>query len=68
MQRRRAWGLLEAARRFPDFPIVLEAYREVLQEHFDLPALQELLADVAARRVRLVRGVHRRAPARSPPR
>ncbi len=53
MQRRRAWGLLEAARRFPDFPIVLEAYREVLQEHFDLPALQELLADITARRVRL---------------
>lgn len=54
LQRRRAWGLLEAARRFPDFPIVLEAYREVLQEHFDLPALRDLLADVAARRVRVV--------------
>ena len=53
MQRRRAKALLEAARRFPDFPIVLEAYREVLQEHFDLPALQGLLADVAARRIRL---------------
>ncbi len=53
MQRRRAWGLLEAARRFPDFPIVLEAYREVLQEHFDLPALQQLLADITARRVHL---------------
>ena len=53
MQRRRAWGLLAAARRFPDFPIVLEAYREVLQEHFDLPALKQLLADVASRRVQL---------------
>ncbi|MBP1632390.1 MAG: ATP-dependent helicase, partial [Acidobacteria bacterium] len=53
MQRRRAVGLLAAAGRYPDFPIVLEAYREVLQEHFDLPALQEVLADVAARRVRV---------------
>ena len=53
MQRRRAAGLLDAARRFPDFPIVLEAYREVLQEHFDLPALQQLLADVASRRVQV---------------
>ncbi|MBN2114681.1 MAG: DEAD/DEAH box helicase [Acidimicrobiia bacterium] len=54
LQRRRAWGLLAAARRFPDFPIVIEAYREVLQQHFDLPALQELLGDIASRRVRLV--------------
>ncbi len=53
MQRRRAWGLLQAARRFPDFPIVLEAYREVLQEHFDLPALREILTDIAARRIRV---------------
>ena len=32
---------------------MLEAYREVLQEHFDLPALQEILADIAARRIRV---------------
>ncbi len=53
MQRRRAAGLLAAAGRYPAFPIVLEAYREVLQEHFDLPALQEVLADITARRVRV---------------
>jgi ATP-dependent Lhr-like helicase len=54
MQRRRSTSLLEAARRYPSFPIVLEAYREVLQDYFDLPALQELLADVRARRIRSV--------------
>ena len=61
MQRRRATGLLAAAGRHPAFPIVLEAYREVLQEHFDLPALQEVLGDIAARRVR-VAAVHTTGP------
>ncbi len=54
MQRRRSTSLLEAARSYPSFPIVLEAYREVLQDYFDLPALRELLADVRARRIRSV--------------
>jgi ATP-dependent Lhr-like helicase len=31
---------------------VLEAYREVLQEYFDLPALREVLGDLRARRIR----------------
>ena len=53
LQRRRSTSLLEAARRYPTFPIVLETYREILQEHFDLPALRELLTDVRARRVRV---------------
>ena len=52
-QRRRAAGLLEVAAKHPDFPIVLETYREVLQDHFDLPALTGLLGDIAARRVRV---------------
>ena len=53
LQRRRSEGLLGVAARYPTFPIVLETYREILQEHFDLPALKALLADVAARRVRV---------------
>ncbi|HSM01297.1 MAG TPA: DEAD/DEAH box helicase, partial [Acidimicrobiia bacterium] len=53
LQRRRSTSLLEAARRYPTFPIVLETYREILQEHFDLPALRELLADVRSRKVRV---------------
>lgn len=53
LQRRRSTSLLEAALRHPTFPIVLEAYREVLQEHFDLPALVGLLGDMRSRRVRL---------------
>lgn len=54
LQRRRSISLLEAARRYPSFPIILETYREVLQDHFDLPALRDLLVDIRARRVQVV--------------
>jgi len=53
-QRQRSADLLSAAGRFADFPILLEATRECLQDHFDVPALQELMASVAARRTRVV--------------
>ena len=43
--------LLEVARRYPSFPIVLETVREVLQDVYDVPALVGLLRDVDARRV-----------------
>jgi ATP-dependent Lhr-like helicase len=54
LQRRRSSDLLKVARRFGSFPIVLEAYREVLQDHFDLPATRSVLADIASRRIRVV--------------
>ncbi|KAA6436336.1 DEAD/DEAH box helicase [Agrococcus sediminis] len=41
-QRQRAAQLLDVAKRYPDFPIVLEALREVLQDAYDLPALRDL--------------------------
>jgi ATP-dependent Lhr-like helicase len=53
-QRQRSADLLSAAGRFADFPILLEATRECLQDHFDVPALQEVMASVAARRMRIV--------------
>ncbi len=53
LQRRRAASLLDIAKRYSSFPIVLETYREVLQDHFDVPALVEVLGDIAARRVRV---------------
>ncbi len=52
-QRQRSAQLLEVARRYPSFPIVLETVREVLQDVYDLPALVGLLRDVATRRVRV---------------
>ena len=53
-QRQRAAQLLDVARRYPDFPIVLEAVRECLQDVYDVPALTKLMARIAGRRVRLL--------------
>lgn len=53
-QRQKASQLLEVARDFPDFPIVLEAVRECLQDVYDLPALTGLAERIRARRVRFV--------------
>lgn len=53
-QRQRAAQLLDVARRYPDFPILLETVRECLQDVYDLPALRDLLGQVARRRIRLV--------------
>jgi ATP-dependent Lhr-like helicase len=53
-QRLKAQGLLQVARRYADFPVVLETYRECLQDVFDLPALRELLAALHQRRIDLV--------------
>ena len=53
-QRQRSAQLLEVASRYPAFPIVLETVRECLRDVFDVPALTDLLRDIAARRVRIV--------------
>ncbi len=53
LQRRRSADLLSVARRFDSFPMILETYREVLQDDFDLPYLQKLLADLRSRKLRL---------------
>ncbi|MDP3984063.1 MAG: DEAD/DEAH box helicase [Acidimicrobiia bacterium] len=54
LQRRKAADLLKVARQFATFPIVLEAYREILSDDFDLPALEHLLTGIRSRRIRLV--------------
>lgn len=53
-QRLRAGQLLEVARDYPSFPIILETVRECLQDVYDLPALRGVASDLAGRRVRLV--------------
>ncbi|MBD8141973.1 ATP-dependent helicase, partial [Frigoribacterium sp. CFBP 13605] len=53
-QRQRSSQLLDVARKYPQFPIVLEAVREVLQDVYDLPALMSLTRDLASRTVRIV--------------
>src|SRR5678816_2031636 len=53
-QRRRSEKLLSAVGGFASFPIVLEAFREALQDVFDLPALVEVLRGVRDRSIRVV--------------
>ncbi len=53
-QRQRSADLLVAAAQHPDFPILLEATRECLRDHFDVPALKDLMHDLRARTTRLV--------------
>ena len=53
-QRLKAQNLLEVARRYSDFPIVLETYRECLRDVLDVPGLQALLRDLHSREVSLV--------------
>lgn len=53
-QRQRSAQLLDVARRYPQFPIVLEAARECLQDVYNLPALQEIHRDISQRTIRVV--------------
>jgi ATP-dependent Lhr-like helicase len=53
-QRLKSQNLLEVARDFPRFPVILETYREILRDVLDLPALRALLGDLHSRRISLV--------------
>ena len=53
-QRLKAQGLLQVARRYGSFPVILETYRECLQDVFDLPALKRLLTGLRTREIDLV--------------
>ncbi|HEY4188694.1 MAG TPA: DEAD/DEAH box helicase, partial [Polyangia bacterium] len=53
-QRLKAQTLMAAALRYPSFPIVLETYRECLQDVFDLPALKQVLESIRNRELRIV--------------
>jgi len=53
-QRLKAQSLLEVAKRYADFPIILETYRECLRDVLDVPGLQQLLARLHRRELSLV--------------
>src|SRR5262245_10332199 len=60
-QRKRAADLLAVAARFGSFPALLETYREVLRDHFDMPALVETLRNIRSRSLH-VATIDSRAP------
>ncbi|MSO40688.1 MAG: DEAD/DEAH box helicase [Solirubrobacterales bacterium] len=53
-QRLKAQSLLEVARDFPRFPVILETYRECLRDVLDLTSLDQLLRDLHSRKVTMV--------------
>jgi ATP-dependent helicase Lhr and Lhr-like helicase len=53
-QRLKSQTLLEVARNYGDFPVILETYRECLQDVLDLPGLKELLRGLHSRELSLV--------------
>src|SRR3989442_8055983 len=53
-QRMRSASLLQVAGQYPDFPILAETWREVMSDHFDMPALGSLLRAIRSREIRVV--------------
>jgi ATP-dependent Lhr-like helicase len=53
-QRLKSQSLLEVARDFPRFPVILETYRECLRDVLDLPSLRQILTDLHSRKIDLV--------------
>ena len=54
LQRLRAKDLLQIVRRFEDFPIVAETYRDCLQEVMDLPHLETILGAIQRGEIEVV--------------
>ncbi|MDN4642960.1 Lhr family ATP-dependent helicase [Arthrobacter sp. PsM3] len=53
-QRQRSAQLLDVARKYPTFPIILETVRECLQDVYDLPALKDIAASIERRELRIL--------------
>lgn len=53
-QRQRSAQLLDVARKHSDFPMVLEALRECLQDVYDIGTLVRLMSGIEQRRIRIV--------------
>jgi ATP-dependent Lhr-like helicase len=60
-QRQRSAQLLDVARKYPTFPILLETARECLQDVYDLPALTTLSRRLASREVQIAEVTTERA-------
>ncbi|MCY7377760.1 MAG: DEAD/DEAH box helicase [Gemmatimonadaceae bacterium] len=48
LQRLKSLDLLQAVRGYPSFPILVETYRDVLQDAFDMAGLRDVLARIAS--------------------
>ena len=53
-QRQKSSQLLQVASKYGSFPIMLETFRECLQDVFDVPALKHLMSRIRSRDVRVI--------------
>lgn len=53
LQRLKSLDLLQAVRQFPKFPILVETYREVLQDAFDMDGLKQVLNSIERGEVKI---------------
>ncbi len=53
-QRQKSGQLLQVASKYGSFPVMLETFRECLQDVFDVPALKELMEKIRSREIRIV--------------
>jgi ATP-dependent Lhr-like helicase len=53
LQRLKSLDLLQTVSQFPSFPILVETYREVLQDAFDMQGLKSTLSEIAAGNIRV---------------
>ncbi|QDU83249.1 putative ATP-dependent helicase Lhr [Planctomycetes bacterium Pla163] len=54
-QRLKTRALLATVQNLPDFPVVIETYRQALADEFDLTGLEDVLREVRARTIRVDR-------------
>lgn len=54
LQRLKGKDLLQVARRHPDFPIIAETYRELLNDHLEIAALRSFLEGIQSREINVV--------------
>jgi ATP-dependent Lhr-like helicase len=52
-QRLKAQNLLATVRNYPNFPVVIETYRQAMADLFDLPGLKSLLGEIRSRSIRI---------------
>src|SRR5687767_4260149 len=53
LQRLKSLDLLQTVTQFPSFPILVETYRDVLNDAFDMPGLRAVLASLAEGEIRV---------------
>jgi ATP-dependent Lhr-like helicase len=54
LMRMKARNLLELSRQYDNFPVIVETFRECIQDHLLLPELEEVLRDIEKKKIEVV--------------